>query len=64
MRGEERDNGAKFPAKKETKNVLQAKKHFDHAAFNNLLVMFLDLYIDVFSVKTLLFSAAIIKPSG
>ncbi len=37
-----------FPQKKENKKVLKVNKHFKHAVFNNLLVMFLDLYIDVF----------------
>ncbi len=37
-----------FPQKRGNKNVLLVNKHFKHAAFNNLLVMFLDLHIDVF----------------
>ena len=59
-----RRKGRDLPQRRENKNVLLVNKHFKHAAFNNLLVMFLDLYIDIFSVKTQLFSAAIIKPSG
>ena len=53
-----------FPLKRENKKVLKVNKHFKHAAFNKVLVMFLYLYIDVFSVKAVLFFAAIIKPSG